>query len=391
MPRSRSTPRSAPRRRPGWSGPPAPSGRAGCAALADALEGHRDELVAIADGETHLGGAPRAARSRAPRPSCASSRASSRRGRTSRRRSTTPDASPCRRAPTCAGCCVPSGPSRCSPRRTSRSRSRCSAATPPRRSPRDAPSSSRRTRRTRRLSRRGRRGRSRRARRAPARPRARSASSRGVESGVALVAASGVIAAVGFTGSLSGGRALFDLAVARPDPIPFYGELGALNPVVVTPRRRPPRTATASPPASPARSRSAAGSSARSPASCSCRPAPGSRRRSATRCGPIGAHRLLTDGIAAAFATGAAPARRPRRVEVVVGAARADDGVAPADRDRDRRDRARAPTPTPARASASARSRVLVRYEDRPRARTRRSRRSRAASPRRSTTRPART
>jgi NADP-dependent aldehyde dehydrogenase len=43
------------------------------------------------------------------------------------------------------------------------------------------------------------------------------------------------ITAVGFTGSLAAGRALFDLCAARPDPIPFYGELGALNPVVVTP------------------------------------------------------------------------------------------------------------------------------------------------------------
>ena len=42
------------------------------------------------------------------------------------------------------------------------------------------------------------------------------------------------VKAVGFTGSLHGGRALFDLAVSRPDPIPFYGELGSLNPVVVT-------------------------------------------------------------------------------------------------------------------------------------------------------------
>ncbi|QSB17311.1 aldehyde dehydrogenase (NADP(+)) [Natronosporangium hydrolyticum] len=42
------------------------------------------------------------------------------------------------------------------------------------------------------------------------------------------------IAAAGFTGSVAGGRALFDLAAARPDPIPFYGELGSLNPVVVT-------------------------------------------------------------------------------------------------------------------------------------------------------------
>ncbi|MHC3393252.1 aldehyde dehydrogenase (NADP(+)) [Streptomyces lavendulocolor] len=43
------------------------------------------------------------------------------------------------------------------------------------------------------------------------------------------------VRAVGFTGSTSGGRALFDLANGRPDPIPFYGELGSLNPVVVTP------------------------------------------------------------------------------------------------------------------------------------------------------------
>ncbi len=43
------------------------------------------------------------------------------------------------------------------------------------------------------------------------------------------------ITAVGFTGSLAGGRALFDLAVGRPDPIPFYGELGSLNPVVLSP------------------------------------------------------------------------------------------------------------------------------------------------------------
>ena len=42
------------------------------------------------------------------------------------------------------------------------------------------------------------------------------------------------VAAVGFTGSLHGGRALFDLAHARDEPIPFYGELGSLNPLIVT-------------------------------------------------------------------------------------------------------------------------------------------------------------
>ncbi|WP_022873055.1 aldehyde dehydrogenase (NADP(+)) [Nesterenkonia alba] len=43
-----------------------------------------------------------------------------------------------------------------------------------------------------------------------------------------------LVKAVGFTGSVSGGRALFDRAVSRPEPIPFYGELGSINPVVVT-------------------------------------------------------------------------------------------------------------------------------------------------------------
>jgi len=43
------------------------------------------------------------------------------------------------------------------------------------------------------------------------------------------------IRAVGFTGSLMGGRALFDLCAARPDPIPFFGELGSVNPMFLLP------------------------------------------------------------------------------------------------------------------------------------------------------------
>ena len=42
-----------------------------------------------------------------------------------------------------------------------------------------------------------------------------------------------LIVAVGFTGSLRGGRALFDLCAQRPDPIPFFGELGSINPVFI--------------------------------------------------------------------------------------------------------------------------------------------------------------
>ncbi|MFJ8646864.1 aldehyde dehydrogenase (NADP(+)) [Streptomyces sp. NPDC093546] len=55
----------------------------------------------------------------------------------------------------------------------------------------------------------------------------------GFEAGVELVRHP-LIAAAGFTGSVRGGRALFDAAAARPVPIPFHGELGSLNPVVVT-------------------------------------------------------------------------------------------------------------------------------------------------------------
>jgi 2,5-dioxopentanoate dehydrogenase len=43
------------------------------------------------------------------------------------------------------------------------------------------------------------------------------------------------IKAVGFTGSLQGGRALFNLCAARPEPIPFFGELGSINPLLMLP------------------------------------------------------------------------------------------------------------------------------------------------------------
>ena len=55
----------------------------------------------------------------------------------------------------------------------------------------------------------------------------------GFDEGLALVDAE-PIEAVAFTGSLRGGRALLDRCTARSRPIPFYGELGSLNPVVVT-------------------------------------------------------------------------------------------------------------------------------------------------------------
>lgn len=45
-----------------------------------------------------------------------------------------------------------------------------------------------------------------------------------------------IIKAIGFTGSTGGGRALFNLCAARPEPIPFFGELGSVNPVFLLPQ-----------------------------------------------------------------------------------------------------------------------------------------------------------
>ncbi len=44
-----------------------------------------------------------------------------------------------------------------------------------------------------------------------------------------------LVKAGGFTGSRAAGRALMDLAAARPEPIPFYAEMSSTNPVFVLP------------------------------------------------------------------------------------------------------------------------------------------------------------
>jgi NADP-dependent aldehyde dehydrogenase len=44
-----------------------------------------------------------------------------------------------------------------------------------------------------------------------------------------------LIKAVAFTGSFKGGKALYDLAVRRPAPIPVYAEMGSVNPVFFLP------------------------------------------------------------------------------------------------------------------------------------------------------------
>ncbi len=54
------------------------------------------------------------------------------------------------------------------------------------------------------------------------------------EGGKALVQSS-FTKAVGFTGSFSGGKALYDYATQRPDPIPVFAEMGSINPVFILP------------------------------------------------------------------------------------------------------------------------------------------------------------
>jgi len=55
------------------------------------------------------------------------------------------------------------------------------------------------------------------------------------ESGKALVQHP-LTKAVGFTGSFSGGKALYDYATQRPDPIPVFSEMGSINPVFILPK-----------------------------------------------------------------------------------------------------------------------------------------------------------
>ena len=57
-----------------------------------------------------------------------------------------------------------------------------------------------------------------------------------IETGQALVKHP-LIKAVGFTGSHRGGKALFDLANSRPEPIPVYAEMGSINPIFILPKK----------------------------------------------------------------------------------------------------------------------------------------------------------
>lgn len=152
----------------------------------------------------------------------------------------------------------------------------------------------------------------------------------GYETGAALVQHPG-IRAVGFTGSLGGGRALFDLAQRRADPIPFYGELSAVNPVLITPAAVEARADELA--------AGLVGSFTLGAGQFCTNPGVvlvpagsgfGERVRAALDAASATAVPMLTDGIAAAFARGVTGLAGRSDVEVVAGSpAQADRTGAP--------------------------------------------------------------
>jgi len=69
----------------------------------------------------------------------------------------------------------------------------------------------------------------------------------GINAGIRLVKHQ-LVKAVGFTGSYKAGKALYDIAVSRPEPIPVYAEMGSTNPVFILPqamKEKGPEIATA--------------------------------------------------------------------------------------------------------------------------------------------------
>jgi NADP-dependent aldehyde dehydrogenase len=147
----------------------------------------------------------------------------------------------------------------------------------------------------------------------------------GYEAGLALVDHP-AITAVAFTGSVAGGRALHDRAAARPAPIPFFGELGSINPVVITPgadRARGDSLATG-----------LAGSFQLGTGQFCTKPGvvfvPRDSAVAAALPGLVGdaPHKMLTDSIAAGFTRGVDHLRSVPGVAVVAGGAESPDGTA---------------------------------------------------------------
>ena len=148
----------------------------------------------------------------------------------------------------------------------------------------------------------------------------------GYDAGLALVDHAAV-QAVAFTGSVAGGQALHDRAAARPAPIPFFGELGSINPVVVTPAADAARGGDLA--------EGLAGSFQLGAGQFCTKPGvvfvpPGSTiERSLPARVAGGGQRLLTDSITSGFHSGIDRLLAVPGVEVVAGSPGADGSAAP--------------------------------------------------------------
>lgn len=126
-----------------------------------------------------------------------------------------------------------------------------------------------------------------------------------------------LIRAVGFTGSLQAGRALFDACAARPEPIPFFGELGSVNPMFLLPEAVASR-GDALAAGWAASLTMGAGQFCTNPGiAVVIEGAAGDAFASVTRAAlaEAGAQVMLTEGIARAYATGAARMQGARGVQ----------------------------------------------------------------------------
>ncbi len=317
-------------------------------AVADALDAAADELVPLADEESHLGTAVSPANSRERPRSCGCSPGPSSRARTSRRRSTTPTRPTTPPRPDLRRMLRPLGPVAVFSASNfpfafsvagGDTASALAAGCPvivkahsahPRLSQRTAEVVIR-------------------ALADAGAPDGIFGHVSGRETGVALVQHP-EIRAVGFTGSLHGGRALFDLASSRPDPIPFYGELSAVNPVLITAAALDARADELASGLA-ASFTLGAGQFCTNPGVVFVPAGSGFAERVAAAVGPTAPVPMLTDGIAAAFAYGLAGLAAHDGVAVVAG-----DPVQQPARGR-RWCSARRPTrcsPTPRRCSRSA-------------------------------------
>ncbi len=141
-----------------------------------------------------------------------------------------------------------------------------------------------------------------------------------------------LIRAVGFTGSLGGGRALFDLCAARPEPIPFFGELGSVNPMFMLPEALKARGSALA--AGWAQSLTmGAGQFCTNPGIAVVLEGPDGEafvKEAAAGLEPVAAQTMLTNGIGAAYQAGCDRMNNAAEVATVLPGAYSDREASPA-------------------------------------------------------------